>query len=174
MKDRGEVEASAMSSPDDLQCVDPEVGELLPFHAAGGLAAADRVVFAAHLRACARCAHEERLMRELARGIASLRARPDPAAALPSGTGPRPRARRIVLAGGLAAVAALLVLVLALSSWTRASRETRLATEVHVLEQRIEQLEAQEMVLARAVAEARRSWPSSPLVGIPIASPPNL
>jgi len=158
-----------MSSLDDLRCVDPQLGELLPFHAAGSLGHADRTLFAAHLQACARCAQEEHLMRELARGIASLRARPDPAAALPAA--PHPRGRRLLLGGALAAVAALLVL--AVVAWTGAPSATRLTADVRVLESRIAQLEEHETVLAQAVADAHRTLGVSPLVGVPIASPPN-
>lgn len=153
-----------------LECIDSEIGELLPFHAEGVLSAADRQLFAAHLLACARCADEERLMRDVARGIASLRAAPDRAAAVDLGARPRPRRRRVLLLAAVAATAALLLVRLGTSR--RSDDPQRARAGVHALEARVHQLEAQNALLARHVAR-EPGRPESPLAGIPIASPPN-
>src|SRR5260221_12827725 len=105
-----------MLSADQFECIDPEVGDLLAAHAQGQLAGGDRQLFVAHLKACVRCAEEERVMREVALGIASLRSRPDPAAAptIHGAAGP-PRRRALVCgaAGVATGVAPLLVVLLA-------------------------------------------------------------
>jgi len=157
---------------DRLECIDPEVGELLPFHAEGTLDAGDRPLFAAHLKACARCAEEAQLMREVARGIASLRVQPDRAAAL--GSAPRP--------GGTSAkllIAAVLGVAAALALWLAAGRagddvQGPSIADVRALEARLHHLEAQNARLAHAVAQERSRGVTVPLVGIPIAAPPNL
>jgi anti-sigma factor RsiW len=84
-------------SAEQFECIDPELGELLAAHAQGQLAAGDRPLFVAHLQACVRCAEEERVMREVALGIASLRSRPDPAAALPVVVAARSPARSLLV-----------------------------------------------------------------------------
>lgn len=154
-----------------LECIDPEVGELLAFHAEGRLDGAERQLFAAHLKACARCGEEERVMREVALGIASLRARPDPAASLALARA-TPRPRRTLLVAGMIGIAAALAVTLAL--WSRPRSADVAAADTRALEARIQHLEAQNAVLARTVATERARWESSPLVGIPIAAPPNL
>jgi anti-sigma-K factor RskA len=151
-----------------LECIDPEVGELLPFHADGTLVARDRQLVVAHLAACARCAEEERLMREVARGIATLRLDPSPAAAL------RPAWRwsgwRV---GSTLAAAAAAALVIALGgAWRRERAALPARADVVALEQRLQQLEAKNALLAHQVAREQLRI-ESPLAGIPIASPPN-
>lgn len=159
-----------MLSADQFECIDPEVGDLLAAHVQGQLAGDDRQLFAAHLKACVRCAEEERVMREVALGIASLRSRPDPAAAPTIHAAARsPRLR--MLAFGATGVGALLVLVLAW--WPRATSHEVVATDTRALEARIQHLESQNAVLARTVALERARWEASPLAGIPIAAPPN-
>jgi hypothetical protein len=160
----------AMASAGQFECVDPEVGELLGLHAQNQLEGADRRLFAAHLQACARCAQEERVMREVALGIASLRMRPHPAAALPIGVSARPQSRTLRIAA-VGAVAALLVVLLALSS--RSTPDAQVAASTQALEARIQHLESQNAVLARTVATERARREASPLAGIPIAAPPN-
>jgi hypothetical protein len=166
-EDQTEME-SAMPSADQFECIDPELGELLAAYVEGLLAGYDRQLFAAHLHACVRCAEEERLMREVARGIASLRSRPDPAAALPPGAVARSRMRptHVLASAGVAAV-----LVALLAWWPRATGHD--PTDTRALEARIEHLESQNAVLARTVAMERARWEASPLAGIPIAAPPN-
>jgi hypothetical protein len=152
------------------ECVDPELGQLLPFHADGSLGDADRRPFAAHLKACARCSDEERLMREVARGIASLRLDPDAAAAvepMPSG---RRRGRIVPLA--LIAVAAAALAAWMIATPRRSAVDARLA-EVRALERRVRSLEEQDASLAHeARVDARAE--AFPLAGVRIATPPNL
>src|SRR5262245_4442422 len=79
---QSEIAEGTMSNVGQFECIDPEIGEMLPAHAEAARGGADRQLFSMHLEACARCAEEERLMRDVARGIASLRVRPDPAASV--------------------------------------------------------------------------------------------
>lgn len=159
-----------MSNADQFECIDPEIGEMLPAHAEGTLGGADRQLFAAHLKACARCADEERVMREVARGIASLRVHPDPAAAAePSVGGGRSRSALLLAA----AIGAAAVLAGWLVTGPTAAPDTAVA-DVHALAARVQHLESQNAVLARSIAQERARFASSPLAGIPIASPPNL
>jgi anti-sigma factor RsiW len=161
------MDGSVADAP--LECIDPEIGDLLPFHADGTLPVRDQQVVLAHLAACARCAEEERLMREVAQGIASLRLDPSPAAALEPARG-RPR----WLVGGALAIAAAAALVIVLGAGGfRRERATALSrVEIVALEQRVRQLEARNALLAHQVArdEVRIE---SPLAGIPVAAPPN-
>lgn len=161
-----------MANVDRLECIDPEVGELLPFHADGTLAPADRALFAAHLKACARCSEEEQLMREVARGIASLRVRPDPAAAVEAAVVRRRAPVKLLLAAALGVAAALAVWLFAGRVSSGASDPS--VADVRALESRLQQLEAQNARLAHAVAQERSRGETMPLAGIPIASPPNL
>jgi len=159
-----------MSNVDRLECIDPEVGELLPFHANGTLGSADRQLVGAHLKACARCAEEEQLMREVARGIASLRLHPDPAASIGAAARRGSARRWLVAALGVAAV---------LAAWfASAGRDAEApvvaAADVRALESRVNHLESQNAVLARTVAQERARSEAPPLASIPIASPPNL
>ncbi len=159
-------------SPADqpLECIDPEIGELLPFHADGTIGARDRQIVSSHLAACARCADEERLMRGVAQGISSLRLDPDPRAAVDAGPSPRPH-RLIASAVAAAAIAALVVVALVGSHRRAAQAELRRA-EVAALEQRVHQLEGRNASLAQQVAREQVRI-ESPFAGIPIASPPN-
>jgi anti-sigma factor RsiW len=152
-----------------LECIDPEIGELLPFHADGTLGTRDRQLVLAHLAACARCADEERLMREVAQGIASLRLDPSPGAALDP---PRGWSRRRI--GGALAVAAAAALVIALGAggFRRERAATLSRADVVALEQRVQQLEAKNALLAHQVAREQARI-ESPFAGIPVASPPN-
>lgn len=156
-----------------FQCIDPEVGDLLPFFADGGLPSDERGLVAAHLLACQRCAEDARLMTDVVTGIASLRAHPEPAAATSSASaGPRERRPRVLLA--VAAVAAVLA---ALVLWSRGPGHEPAAVrvaEVQALEGRVEHLETQNASLSRAIARERAGVTSPPFAGVPIAAPPNL
>lgn len=160
-----------MSNAGQFECVDPEIGEMLPSHARGTLGASDRPVFSAHLKACARCAEEELLMREVARGIASLRLHPDPGAAVEAGPDVRRVPVKVVLAAALGVAAAL---ALWLATGPGSAPPVIAAAEVRALEARVHHLEAQNAMLAHAVAQDRSRSETWPLAGIPIASPPNL
>src|SRR5689334_1241875 len=105
----------AMSSAVRFECVDPDVGEQLPFYVEGRLTGDERRIVAAHLQACARCAEDEAPLRDAMRAIASLRADPEPLAALDLPVARR--ARRPLLFAGAAALAALAIFGLA--SWRR-------------------------------------------------------
>ena len=159
-----------MLSADQFECIDPEVGDLLAAHAQGQLAGGDRQLFAAHLQACVRCAEEERVMREVALGIASLRSRPDPAAAPTIHDVQRSPWRRTLVFGG-GGVGALMVVLLAW--WPRVTSHEVVAGDTRALEARIQHLESQNAVLARTVAMERARGEASPLAGIRVAAPPN-
>lgn len=160
-----------MTNVDRLECVDPEVGELLPFFAGGKLGGADRQLVVAHLKACARCGEEEQLMREVARGIASLRLHPEPAASLVAAT-PRRQPTRVWLATAIGVAAALAAWLA--STGREASAPVAAVAEVRALEARVHHLESQNAALARTVAQERVRNEGLPLASIPIASPPNL
>lgn len=160
-----------MTNVDRLECIDPEVGELLPFHANGTLGGADRQLVAAHLKACARCAEEEQLMREVARGIANLRLHPDPAASLAITT-TRRRGTRVWVATAIGIAAALAAW---LAGTSRDAQAPAVAVaDVRALEARVHHLESQNAALARTIAQERAHGDGLPLASIPIASPPNL
>lgn len=165
--DQGDGEVRLSADP-PFECVDPEIGELLPFHADGTIGANDRQLLLAHLAACARCAEEERSMRDVARGIAGLRLDPDRRAAVEPSPG---RWRTWLVAASIAAAAAALLLGLA-GSWPRAQGGEVGRAEVVALEQRMHQLETRNALLAHQVAREQARI-ESPLAGIPVASPPN-
>jgi len=154
---------------DELECIDAEIGELLPFFSVGRLAADERRLVAAHLEACARCAREEAPMRDLAHGIAYLRARPHGAAAVDV-TAARRRGR----GGRTVFVAAALLAAAALAITLLPRRGPLGSAEVRALEARVERLEAQNAMLARTIAAERERAELSPLAGIMVAAPPNL
>jgi anti-sigma factor RsiW len=153
---------------DRLRCIDPELGDLVPFFAAGRLSAEERRLAAAHLEACALCAHEESAMRDLVHGIAQLRARPDVTAAVDERRARWPRGAAALVAAALLAAAALAVALL--PSGQRGAGHT----EMRALEARVAQLEEQNALLARTIASERVRDDLSPWAGVRIAMPPNL
>jgi anti-sigma factor RsiW len=163
--------AATLDRLGQFQCIDPEVGELLPFHVGGGLPADDRALVAAHLQACLRCAEDARLMTGVVAGIASLRAHPEPAAAASPAPAAQRRPRLLI------AVAASAAVIAALALWSRGQGREHAAVrvaEAQALEARVEHLEAQNASLSRAIARERAGAMSPPFAGIPIAAPPNL
>jgi len=119
-----------------LECVEPEVGELLPLLVEELLPAADARIVEGHLGACARCEEDARDLRDLRRAIGEL---PPGMGELAAGPVVGP-ARRSLLVG--ATTASVLIAVLALGGWWQAYKRSTVGDHVRDLESRLARLEA--------------------------------
>lgn len=120
----------------ELECVEPEVGELLADFVEELLPLADARIVADHLAACARCEEDARDLRDLRRAIGELPPGLGDLAASPIAA---PGRRSLLVA---TAVASVLIAVLALGGWWQAERKTVVDGRVHELERRLARLEA--------------------------------
>jgi hypothetical protein len=156
----------------ELECVEPEVGELLADFVEELLPLVDARIVADHLAACARCEEDARDLRDLRRAIGELPPGLGELAASPIAA---PGRRSLLVA---TTVASVLIAVLALGGWWQAERKTGVDGRVHELERRLARLEAAQASMhatAGAAASADGTRPvgaqAFPAVGIDFAVP---
>jgi hypothetical protein len=136
---------------DDLVCIDPELGDLLPLLEDGLLEEDERRSMMSHLEACQRCVEDRAALRALVGAIKRL---PPDALRLQASRSPIAgsgwaRSRRDLAA---AAIAALAIGAIAWSGW----RESALGARFQVLEHRLARVEAEQR-MAQSVPAPRHA-----------------
>jgi hypothetical protein len=154
---------------DDLECIDPELGELLPLLEDGLLADDERRLLMSHLEACQCCVEDRAALRALAgaiRGLPPDALRSHPSRAPVADFEPRHRRRELVAA----AIAALAIGALAWSSW----RQSALGGRVQVLEHRLAHVEVEQR-MAQSVPAPRHAASGAGFAvgGTAFVKPPN-
>ena len=156
----------------EFECIDSELGELLPLFEDNLLDGESERLLESHLQACRRCDEDRRHLRRL---IHLMRGLPSDATAR-AGRGSPPKAimrrpGRLGLAVGFAALA----LVCVLAAWWSAARNASIMAErVKSLEGRLARVEGENRVIAQTL-ERRGSGSRSiyPVGGLNFATPPN-
>jgi ferric-dicitrate binding protein FerR (iron transport regulator) len=122
----------------EFECVDPELGQLLPLLEAGLLEDAEQTLLESHLEACQRCDEDRGAWREL---VARIKSVPPDAVGSARQETSAPEMRRKHVASRIAA-ALLLAIALGGLAWS-SRRQTTLAGQVLILEGRLARLEGE-------------------------------
>jgi anti-sigma factor RsiW len=154
---------------DDLVCIDPELGELLPLLEDGLLEVDEHRLLTSHLEACQRCVEDRAAWRALSgaiRGLPPDTLRSHPSRAPVADSGPGRRRRDLVAA----AIAAFAIGAIAWSSW----RESVLGGRIQVLEHRLARVEVEQR-MAQSVPTPRHAASGAGFVfgGATFVKPPN-
>ena len=132
----------------EFECIDADIGELLPLFEEDLLGPQERQLFESHLRACHRCEGDQRVLRQVAQAIRKL----------PAGLGEAEPERQSARGKGLrvwGAPVAALVVALGAGYWWQARQNEVLTAQVRLLDGRLTRIETENSAIRQALAGQR-------------------